>query len=82
MEELRFFLFICCWAVAGYIALELNLAHPMAIAAVWLVGFVWLTGWLAAGPKAADALVANWLGMLAGLAALGGMFALLSLPFS
>jgi hypothetical protein len=82
MEDVRFFLVACGWALVGLIVLRAEFAHPVAVGVMWLVGFVWLAGWLATGPKAADSLVVYWLAMLGGLATIGGLIALLSLPFS
>jgi hypothetical protein len=82
VEELRYFVFVCGWAVIGRIVLELDFAHPIAIAAIWLVGFVWFTGWLAVGPKAADALTLHWLSMLGGMAVIAILIYVLSIPFT
>lgn len=44
--------------------------HPLAIFVVWIVGVVWLSGWIIAGPRDADRLVRTWLIMLGGLTAI------------
>lgn len=61
------------WALVARLLLALDLAHPLAIGAVWLVGFVWISGYIAAGADGADLLTKRWLQMLAGIGALAGI---------
>jgi hypothetical protein len=50
--------------------------HPIAIFAVWLVGFVWGVGYISAGKTLADLLTKRWLQMMLALAIFGGAVAL------
>ena len=61
------------WAGIARLILETDTVHPIAIGIVWLVGFVWITSYIAAGPDDADHLTKVWLGMLAGIVVLGGI---------
>lgn len=45
------------WAIICRIILEADAISPLAIAVIWLVGFVWMTGYIIAGRNAADHLV-------------------------
>lgn len=45
------------WAVICRIILEAKAVSPAAVAIVWLVGFVWMTGYIIAGRNSADHLV-------------------------
>lgn len=45
------------WALICRLVLEAQVAKPIAIAIVWLIGFVWLTGYIVAGRNSADHLV-------------------------
>lgn len=60
------------WAIVARIILGLDIAHPVAVGAVWLVGFVWMTGYIADGTRSADLLTKRWLQMLAGMTVLAG----------
>lgn len=42
--------------------------HPVATAAVWLIGFVWGTGYIISGKSGADRLSLVWLGTMAATA--------------
>lgn len=47
------------------LVLETGTVHPVAVAIVWFIGFVWMSGRIASGSNAdADRLVAVWLGTL------------------
>lgn len=65
-----FLVSIVLWALVGRAALAANIAHPMAVGVVWLIGFVWIAGYTAAGPRSADQLVKVWLGSMAGSVAI------------
>lgn len=68
-DWLNFVVFALAWAVIGRALLFLPI-HPIAIAIVWLIGFVWGAGYFAAGKGAADRVVVVWLGFLGVIAAL------------
>lgn len=51
----------------------MGLVHHVAVFIVWLVGFVWMTGYIAAGARDADYLLKVWLGMLAAMTAVAGI---------
>jgi hypothetical protein len=57
-------------------SLFLGAVHPIALFAVWLVGFVWGAGYISAGKRLADLLTKRWLQMMLGLAVVGGLVAL------
>ncbi|MGE0231168.1 MAG: hypothetical protein AB7O39_03125 [Flavobacteriaceae bacterium] len=64
------------WAGAARLLLDADIVHPVAVGVVWLIGFVWITGYIASGPRDADHLVRTWLLMLAGIAAIAGVIVL------
>lgn len=68
-EWFSFLAAIAVWALIGRGVLETGLVHPIALAVVWLIGFVWIVGYIAAGPRDADRLLIVWLGSLAGTVA-------------
>ena len=70
-EAAIYFFAVSAWAVVGRVLLELGI-NPIALTIVWLVGFVWLTGYLMAGVSAADLLTRRWLQMIGGIAILSG----------
>jgi hypothetical protein len=72
MHVVKFFLGSCAWALVGIGVLQADIAAPIVVAIVWLVGFVWLAGWLAVGPREGDMLLLYWLAMMGGFAAIGG----------
>lgn len=62
-----FLAFAVLWSCLGRLALLLPI-HPIAVAVIWLIGFVWGVGYIAAGKRTADRLTKVWLGTLAGTA--------------
>lgn len=64
------------WAAICRLILELDTVQPMAIGAVWLIGFVWMTGYIAAGRNSADLLAKRWLQMLAVIGIVAGFIVL------
>ncbi|WP_159585911.1 hypothetical protein [Chelativorans xinjiangense] len=70
------------WSLICRAILELAPVHPIAVFFVWVVGFLWLTGWIAAGPKDADDLVKYCLATLALIALGGSVLFLLIAPFT
>lgn len=56
------------WSIAA--SLLVGLINPVALFAVWLLGFLWGTGYIAAGIREADLLLKRWLQMMAGVAVL------------
>lgn len=70
----QFLLFIAAtlaWAGICRLILEAGIANPIAIAIVWLIGFVWMTGYIVAGRNSADHLVkfgALYFGAMAAIA--------------
>lgn len=73
-QFLAFITFAAGWSfICG---LLLGTAHPIAVFIVWIVGFVWGVGYIAAGKAAADLLTKRWLQMLIGIAVVGGAGAL------
>lgn len=71
-EFLTFIVFVLAWTAAAGLLLDADLVHPLAIFAVWIVGFVWGVSYIASGKSDADLLTKRWLQMLAGIAALAG----------
>lgn len=68
--------FACGWSLLGSVALGLQI-NPGAVGIVWLIGFVWGVGYIAAGPRDADLLLKRWLQMMAGIIVVGGALALI-----
>lgn len=68
----RFAITVCIWsALCAGILSETKVA-PAAIFAVWIFGFVWITGYIVAGKDHADHLTKRWLQMLTGVAIMAG----------
>lgn len=71
-QFLAFIAVTVAWAGICRGFLEFTDVEPLAIGAVWIVGFVWMTGYIAAGASAADLLTKRWLQMLAGFVLVSG----------
>lgn len=67
--------FIVGWSLLANLAVMLKV-NPIAIFAVWIVGFVYGVGLILDGSLSAALLLKRWLQMLAGAAILGGTLAL------
>jgi hypothetical protein len=67
-QFLAFVSFTVAWSIAAVIFL--GVINPIAVFAVWLLGFMWGTGYIAAGIREADLLLKRWLQMMAGVAVL------------
>lgn len=77
MTDFRTFLaFNVLWGLAGYATLHLTV-HPLAIGAVWLVGYVWGVGYIASDTRSADRLVKVWLASLVAFVVAGTVIAAL-----
>lgn len=74
-QLLAFLIFAAGWSFAC--SLFLGAVHPLAVFAIWLIGFVWGVGYIAAGKASADLLTKRWLQMMVGIAVIGGVGALL-----
>lgn len=61
---LRFVAVLVAWSVVGRGMLATEIAHPYAIAGVWAVGLIWLTGWAVGSVKEADYLLKIMAGMI------------------
>lgn len=75
-QFLAFLIATVAWATIAAAVLAAEIAHPLAVGAVWIVGFVWITGYIAAGRNAADLLTKRWLQMLAGISVVAGLIVL------
>ena len=58
-----FLVFVVAWGLAGQAMLAFKI-NPIALAIVWLIGFVWGTGYIIAGKSGADRLATVWLGTM------------------
>lgn len=67
MTFVRFMVFTLAWSALAGAALSLPV-HPLAIFAVWAVGFLWGTGYIIDGQKGGDALAIYTVGQWAALA--------------
>lgn len=68
MKDFTVFLIFCLvWALAGRAMLAFHI-NPVAVAIVWLIGFVWGVGYIIAGKSGADRLSLVWLGTMAATA--------------
>jgi hypothetical protein len=56
------------WSIAA--SLLIGSVNPIALFAVWLIGFLWGVGYIAAGIREADLLLKRWLQMMIGVAVL------------
>lgn len=72
----QFLIATVVWGTLAALILHLRIVHPIAVFIVWIVGFVWITGYIASGPRDADQLLKSWLGTLLVISALGALFAL------
>ena len=73
-QAVAFISFVAGWSFVC--SLCLGAIHPVAVFLVWLIGFVWGVGYIAAGKPQADLLTKRWLQMMAGTALIGGAVAL------
>jgi hypothetical protein len=71
-DAIAFVIFAVLWTLVGRLALMAGI-QPVALAAVWLFGFVWGVGYILDGIRSADRLTLAWLGTI------GGAFAVASL---
>ena len=60
--------FAISWSIAA--CLLISSVNPIALFAVWLLGFLWGAGYIAAGIREADLLLKRWLQMMVGVAVL------------
>jgi len=60
-----FIVFNVAWALIGYAVLSADIAHPIAVSAAWLLGYVWFVGRIFGGQKEADALLIYYAAFLA-----------------
>jgi hypothetical protein len=67
-QFLAFVTYAAVWSIAC--RLMIGTVNPLALFAVWLVGFVWGVGYIAGGLREADLLLKRWLQMMAGTVAL------------
>ena len=74
-QLLAFVFFFSVWSLLAYVAVGLKI-QPLAVFAVWLIGFVWGVGYIAAGKIDADLLLKRWVQMTIATALVGGVIAL------
>ncbi|MBZ9807704.1 hypothetical protein [Mesorhizobium sp. ESP-6-2] len=67
-QFVAFITFAAGWSLAC--RLLIGSVNPIALFAVWLVGFVWGVGYIAGGLREADLLLKRWLQMMAGTLAI------------
>ncbi len=65
------------WAAIARAIVETHLVHPVALFVVWLVGFVWMTGYIITDSRGADLLTKRWAQMLLGIFAIAAIIVLL-----
>jgi hypothetical protein len=75
-DFLQFITFAALWSAGAGLLLETGI-HPLAIFAVWLIGFVWGAAYIADGKRSADHLTKRWLQMMIGVVLIGGVVGLL-----
>lgn len=63
-QALAFISFAAIWSFSCSLLLHSSI-HPVAVFAVWIVGFVWGVGFIVAGKADADLLLRRWLQMMA-----------------
>lgn len=69
-EFLIFIAFAIVWTGAAGLFLKAEAIHPVAIFAIWIIGFVWGVGYIVSGKRDADYFVLIWLGPPAIVAAI------------
>lgn len=74
-DALQFLVVAVIWSLAGTAVLSTGLVHPIAVFAVWLIGFVWMAGYIGSGVRAADYLTRAWLWSMVGIVGLGFVLA-------
>lgn len=70
-----FIAFIIGWSLLANLAGRMHI-HPIAVFAVWLIGFVWGCAYIMAGKYAADHLTKRWLQLMIGVVLVGGLLGL------
>lgn len=70
---LRFLALASGWSVLSLGLLQIPDVHPVAVGLVWIVGFLWLTGWSIEGRSGGDNLVKYTAGMFAGFGAIAAV---------
>lgn len=75
-DGLKFFAFVVVSGVIASAVLDAKIAHPAVVFVVWLITFVWGTGYIAGSVRDADSLVKMWLLSLAIAGVIGGGLAL------
>ena len=75
-QFLAFVVFLVVWSLLANLALGARI-HPIAVFAVWIIGFVWGVAFIADGKRTADYLTKRWLQMMVGVVLIGGFISLL-----
>lgn len=75
-QLLAFVVFLVVWSLLANLALGMHI-HPIAVFAVWIIGFVWGAAYIADGKRTADYLTKRWLQMMIGVVLIGGVVGLL-----
>jgi len=48
-DAFQFLVATVIWSLVGATVLKTGLVHPIALFAVWLIGFVWMAGYIGSG---------------------------------
>lgn len=75
-DFLSFIAFVLLWSAGAGLMLRTGV-HPLAIFAVWTVGFIWGVAYILAGKRSADLLLKRWFQLMIGVAVFGGALGLL-----
>lgn len=73
-QFLAFITFALSWSFIASLALSLHI-HPVAIFAVWIIGFVWGVAYIISGEADADLLLKRWLQLMGATVLAGAMIA-------
>lgn len=75
IDGLQFLVATVIWSLIGAAVLKTGLVHPVALFAVWLIGFVWMAGYIGSGVRTADYLTRAWLWSMVAIAGIGVLMA-------
>jgi hypothetical protein len=68
--------FAVLWSAGAGLMLKTGI-QPLAIFAVWTIGFIWGAAYILAGKRSADLLLKRWFQLMIGAALVGGTLSLM-----
>ena len=70
-DAFQFLIATVIWSLVGADVLKTGQVHPIALFAIWLIGFVWMAGYIGSGVRVADHLTRVWLWTMVAIVAVG-----------